>query len=123
STYLHGMATLANTVTGATEADRAVVVVPMFHVNAWGIPYASLLAGSSMLMPGPHMTPAGLCDLAAAERATLIAAVPTLWAGILQLGEQRELDLSRVRLGTSGGAAMPRSLMEAFQAKYGLRII
>jgi fatty-acyl-CoA synthase len=74
-------------------------------------------------MPGPHMTPAGLCDLAEAEQATLIAAVPTLWAGILQLGETRALDLSAVRLGTSGGAAIPRSLMEAFQQKYGLRII
>jgi fatty-acyl-CoA synthase len=123
STYLHALATLANTVTGATEADRALVVVPMFHVNAWGIPYASMLSGSSMLMPGPHMSPAGLCDIAEAEKATLIAAVPTLWAGILQLGQERELDLSAVRMGTSGGAAIPRSLMEAFQHKYGLRII
>jgi fatty-acyl-CoA synthase len=123
STYLHALSTLANTVTGATEADRALVVVPMFHVNAWGIPYASMLSGSSMLMPGPHMTPTGLCDIAEAEKATLIAAVPTLWAGILQLGQERELDLSAVRMGTSGGAAIPRSLMEAFQQKYGLRII
>jgi fatty-acyl-CoA synthase len=123
STYLHAMATLATTVTGANERDRALVVVPMFHVNAWGIPYSSFLSGASMLMPGPHMTPAALCDIAEAENATLIAAVPTLWAGILQLGEQRPLDLSAVRIGTSGGAAIPRSLMAAFEQKYGLRII
>ncbi len=123
STYLHALATLAKTVTGATEADRALVIVPMFHVNAWGIPYASMLSGSSMLMPGPHMTPAALCDIAETEGATLIAAVPTLWAGILQLGQERTLDLSRVRMGTSGGAAIPRSLMEAFEKTYGLRII
>jgi fatty-acyl-CoA synthase len=123
STYLHALATLSNTVTGCTEADRALVVVPMFHVNAWGIPFASFLSGASMLMPGPHMTPAALCDITEAEKATLIAAVPTLWAGILQVGNDRELDLSSVRMGTSGGAAIPRSLMEAFQQKYGLRII
>jgi fatty-acyl-CoA synthase len=123
STYLHALATLATTVTGVNERDRSLVVVPMFHVNAWGIPYASMLSGASMLMPGPHMTAAALCDIAEAERATLIAAVPTLWAGILQVGEQRELDLSAVRMGTSGGAAIPRSLVEAFESKYGLRII
>jgi fatty-acyl-CoA synthase len=123
STYLHALATLATTVTGANEADRSLVVVPMFHVNAWGIPYASFLSGSSMLMPGPHMNPAGLCDIIEAERATMVAAVPTLWAGILQIGAQRPLDLSSVRMGTSGGAAIPRSLMAAFEQQYGLRII
>ncbi len=123
SIYLHALATLANTATGSSESDRALVVVPMFHVNAWGIPFGSFLSGATMLMPGPHMTPAALCDLAEAEKATFIAAVPTLWAGILQVGEQRELDLSAVRLGTSGGAAIPRSLMQAFQDKYGVRII
>jgi fatty-acyl-CoA synthase len=123
STYLHALAGLSNTVVGATEADRALVVVPMFHVNAWGIPYGSFLSGSSMLMPGPHMTPAALCDITEAEHATIISAVPTLWAGILQVGADRALDLSSVRIGTSGGAAIPRSLMEAFQDSYGLRIV
>jgi len=123
STYLHAITTLATTATGANEADRSLVVVPMFHVNAWGIPYSSFLAGATMLMPGPHMTPAALCDIVEAEKATLVAAVPTLWAGILQVGAQRDIDLSSVRLGTSGGAAIPRALMEAFQQKYGLRIV
>jgi fatty-acyl-CoA synthase len=123
STYLHAMATLAPTVIGPSERDRSVVVVPMFHVNAWGIPYSSFLSGAAMLLPGPHMTPDGLCNIIEAERATLVACVPTLWAGILQLGEQRELDLSTVRMGTSGGAAIPRSLVEAFEQKYGVRII
>jgi fatty-acyl-CoA synthase len=123
STFLHALSTLATTVTGVNERDRALVIVPMFHVNAWGIPYAAFLSGASLLMPGPHMTPAALVDIVEAERATLMAAVPTLWAGILQLGEQRELDLSSVRMGTSGGAAIPRSLVEAFENRYGLRII
>ena len=123
SIYLHALATLGMCAVGASEADRALVIVPMFHVNAWGIPFASLLSGAALLMPGPHMTPAALCDIVEAEKATLVAAVPTLWAGILHVGEQRPLDLSSVRMGTSGGAAIPRSLMAAFQDKYGLRII
>jgi fatty-acyl-CoA synthase len=123
STYLHALGTLSNTVTGADSSDRALVVVPMFHVNAWGIPYASMLSGSSMLMPGPHMTPASLIDIVEAEKATVVSAVPTLWAGILQVGKERTIDLSTVRMGTSGGAAIPRSLMKAFQDEHGLRII
>jgi fatty-acyl-CoA synthase len=123
STFLHALSTLATTVTGVNERDRALVVVPMFHVNAWGIPYAAFLSGASMLMPGPHMTPAALVDIVEAEKATLLACVPTLWAGILQLGEQRQLDLSSVRMGTSGGAAIPRSLVAAFEERHGVRII
>jgi fatty-acyl-CoA synthase len=123
STYLHSMSTLATTVVGVNERDRALVIVPMFHVNAWGIPYAAFLSGGSLLMPGPHMTPAALVDIVEAEKATLLACVPTLWAGILQLGEQRELDLSSVRMGTSGGAAIPRSVVAAFEERYGLRIV
>ncbi len=123
SIYLHALATLGNTAVGATESDRALVVVPMFHVNAWGLPFAAMLAGNTLLMPGAHMTPDALVDIIEAERATFVSAVPTLWGGILQVGEQRDLDLSSVRMGTSGGAAIPRTLMQAFQEKYGLRII
>jgi fatty-acyl-CoA synthase len=74
-------------------------------------------------MPGQHMTPSALVDLIEAERSTLASAVPTIWAGILQVGEQRDIDLSSIRMGTSGGAAMPRSLMAAFQHRYGVTII
>ncbi len=123
STYLHAMATLANTVTGASEADRGLVIVPMFHVNAWGIPYSALLAGMSMIMPGPYMTPDQLCAAIENERATLVSAVPTLWSGILQVAEATGADLSSVRLGTSGGAAIPRTLMQAVDQRLGVRII
>ncbi|WP_375491296.1 long-chain fatty acid--CoA ligase [uncultured Jatrophihabitans sp.] len=122
SIYLHALATLSNTGTGSTEADRALVVVPMFHVNAWGIPFGSFLSGATMLMPGSHMTPDALCDIVQTERATFVSAVPTLWGGMLQVAQQRDVDFSSVRMGTSGGAAIPRSLMEAFEER-GVRII
>jgi fatty-acyl-CoA synthase len=123
STVLHAMATNAASVTGATEADRILTFVPMFHVNAWGIPFAVFLSGAALHMPGPHMTPDGVCAFIQAERSTLASAVPTIWAGILQYGSEHPIDLSSLRMGTSGGAAMPRSLMEAFEKKYGVRII
>ena len=123
STYLHALATLSNTVTGAVESDRIVVVVPMFHVNAWGIPFSSFLSGATLLMPGPFLMPDKVIDYLEAEKATLLSAVPTIWGGILQVGEKRDIDLSSVRMGTSGGAAIPRALLEAMQERHGVRII
>jgi fatty-acyl-CoA synthase len=123
STFLHALATLTNACVGSTEADRQLTIVPMFHVNAWGIPFAAFLSGTTMHMPDRHMSPAALVDFIEAERSTLASAVPTIWGGILQVGAQREIDLSSIRMGTSGGAAMPRSLMETFQKQYGLTLI
>ncbi len=123
STYLHALASLGVNITGASEEDRLLAIVPMFHVNAWGLPFGAFLSGASLLMPGPFLMPGPLCDFIAAERATIAAAVPTIWAGILQHGETTPIDLSSVRRGTSGGAAIPRVLLEAFDARYGLRII
>ena len=123
STYLHAVSTLLSACTGASEADRQLTIVPMFHVNAWGIPFAAFMAGNTLHMPGRYMTPGALIDFIEAEHSTLASAVPTIWAGILQVGAQREINLSSLRMGTSGGAAMPRSLMEAFQKQYGVTII
>jgi fatty-acyl-CoA synthase len=123
STVLHALATNSASVTGATEADRVLTFVPMFHVNAWGIPFGAFFSGASLHMPGPYMMPEGICAFIRSERSTLASAVPTIWAGILAYGAEHEIDLSSLRMGTSGGAAMPRSLMAAFEQKYGLRII
>ena len=123
STVLHALATNSASVTGATEADRVLTFVPMFHVNAWGIPFGAFFSGASLHMPGPYMMPEGICAFIRSERSTLASAVPTIWAGILAYGTEHEIDLSSLRMGTSGGAAMPRSLMAAFEQKYGLRII
>jgi fatty-acyl-CoA synthase len=123
STFLHALATLGASVTGFTEADRILTFVPMFHVNAWGIPFGAFLSGATLHLPGPHMTPEPICEFIRTERSTAASAVPTIWAGIAQWGEQHDVDLSSLRVGTSGGAAIPRSLLELFEKKYGLRII
>ncbi|HVV10469.1 long-chain fatty acid--CoA ligase [Amycolatopsis sp.] len=123
SMFLHALGTLSTQATGPRESDRWLALVPMFHVNAWGIPYTAFLSGSSVLLPGRFMSPADIAGFIAAERATVAAAVPTIWSGLHQHARTHEVDLSSVRLGTSGGAAIPRSLVEAFETGHGLRII
>ncbi|MFV2215923.1 long-chain fatty acid--CoA ligase [Actinomadura sp. LOL_016] len=123
STFLHAMAVQSASLVGITEADRVLAIVPMFHVNAWGLPYGAFLSGATLHMPGPFMQAEHLTAFIEAERSTLASAVPTIWNAILAHGEQRELDLSSLRSGTSGGAAAPRVLLERFEKRYGLRII
>ncbi|MFD0904188.1 long-chain fatty acid--CoA ligase [Actinomadura sediminis] len=123
STFLHAMAVQSASLVGITEADRVLAIVPMFHVNAWGLPYGAFLSGATLHMPGPFMQAEHLTAFIEAERSTLASAVPTIWNAILAHGEQRELDLSSLRAGTSGGAAAPRVLLERFEERYGLRII
>ncbi|MDQ2957124.1 MAG: long-chain fatty acid--CoA ligase [Actinomycetota bacterium] len=123
STFLHALSGQAASLTGPTEADRILTIVPMFHVNAWGIPFGSFMSGATMHLPGPHMSARQICDFIAAERSTLAAAVPTIWQSILAHGATTDIDLSSLREATSGGAASPRSLLEAFEQRYDLRII
>jgi fatty-acyl-CoA synthase len=123
STYLHAMATMAASATGVTEADRALAIVPMFHAAAWGMPYAAFLSGTTLQMPGPFLQPEHLTRFIATERTTVTSGVPTIWSAILNYGEEHEIDLSSLRMGTSGGSAAPRVLLERFQQRYGLRII
>ena len=88
-------------------------VVPMFHANAWGMPYGGLLAGSSIVFPGPNMTPQAILGMLARHRVTVTAGVPTIWMGALP--QLDEYDLSSLRTILCGGSAVPRSLSEAYR--------
>ena len=123
STYLHAMAVMAASVLGITEADRAMAIVPMFHANAWGMPYSAFLSGATLQMPGPFLQPEHLTKFIATERTTVTSGVPTIWSAIFNYGEDHEIDLSSLRVGNSGGSAAPRVLLERFAERYGLRII
>jgi fatty-acyl-CoA synthase len=123
STFLHAQSLLSASLAGITEADRVLAIVPMFHVNAWGLPYGAFLSGATLHMPGPFLQPEHLTAFIAAERSTVASAVPTIWNAILNHGDERDLDLSSLRTGTSGGAAAPRTLLERFEERYGLRIV
>ena len=120
STWLHSNAILTSGVFGLRESDAVLPVVPMFHANAWGLPYAAFLGGSSLVMPGPDLTPAGLLTLIESERVTIAAGVPTIWMGMVPLLEQH--DLSSLRTIICGGSAVPKALSEAWRAKIGLPI-
>jgi acyl-CoA synthetase (AMP-forming)/AMP-acid ligase II len=110
---------------GIGETDVVLPVVPMFHANAWGMPFAAVMNGAKLVMPGPHLDPASLVDLFQRERVTITGGVPTIWMGVLQYLDAHpgEFDLSSVQAMYVGGSAVPQALIEAFQRKYGLRII
>ncbi len=108
---------------GMAERDTFLPVVPMFHVMAWGTPYASAMVGCKLVFPGPHMTPRDLAELIQAEKVTFTAGVPTLWLGLLNLLEKERYDLSTLRALVVGGAAAPQYMIEGFDKKYGLKIV
>jgi fatty-acyl-CoA synthase len=120
STWLHSNAVLGGSAFALCDSDRVLPVVPMFHANAWGLPYAALMGGSSLVMPGPDLSPAGLLALMESERVTVAAGVPTIWMGMVPMLEQH--DLSRLRVVICGGSAVPKSLSETWRAKVGLPI-
>lgn len=123
STFLHSMAVTSANALALSEADRALVVVPMFHANAWGLPYAAWMSGCDLLMPQRFLQAEPLATMIAAERPTVAAGVPTIWNDLLHYGEDHDLDLSSIRLVTAGGSAVPRSLMERFQDRYGVYLL
>jgi fatty-acyl-CoA synthase len=124
SAYLHSMAACLGNAFGLSEQDRVLPVVPMFHANAWGLAYASLLCGATLVLPDRYLQPEPLLRLIAGERVTVPGGVPTIWLGIL--GHVRTggaADMSSVRLVICGGSAVPRSLQAAFQDEFGVRIV
>ncbi len=123
STFLHSLGVCSGEALGLHQADRIVPVVPMFHANAWGLPYAGWLVGADLLMPSRFMQARQLVALIAGERATLAAGVPTIWHDILALGDGIREDLSTLRMMMCGGAAVPRTLIKAFQERLGVRVL
>ncbi|MFE0679648.1 long-chain fatty acid--CoA ligase [Streptomyces sp. NPDC058961] len=121
SIYLHSMQVNMAESMGLTDQDTTLVVVPQFHVNAWGLPHATFMAGVSMLMPDRFLQPAPLADMIEREKPTHAAAVPTIWQGLLAEVTARPRDLTSMRRVTIGGAACPPSLMEAYD-KIGVRL-
>jgi len=123
SMHLHSMAVNMGTVFGMSERDRVLPVVPMFHANAWGLPYAAVMAGASLIMPDKYLQPEPLVKLIEAERPTVAGAVPTIWNALLQHVRANGGDLSSLRLVPCGGSAVPHALMEAYEKELGVTIL
>jgi fatty-acyl-CoA synthase len=123
SVYLHGMQVNSAEAFGMTAADTVLPVVPMFHVNAWGLPHAAFMAGTSMLMTDRFLQPGPLAEMIETVRPTLSGAVPTIWQALLAELDAKPRDVSCLDRVIIGGSACPPSLMRAFQERHGIRLI
>ena len=123
STWLHAFAGMSANCVGASERDKVLVIVPMFHANAWGMPYTAFFAGSDLLLPERFLQAEPLARMIGEERPTLSLGVPTIWNDLLHYAAAHEVDLSSLRLVTAGGAAVPRALMEAYQERFGVTMV
>jgi fatty-acyl-CoA synthase len=123
SISLHSTVTLAKDGTALSRADRVLAVVPMFHVNAWGLPYGAALAGADLILPDRFLSPEPLAQLIASERPTLMGCVPTIYQGLQRYAEEQpEIDLSSLSNAACGGSAVPRQMMKDFEERHHVRI-
>ena len=123
SSYLHAMAGCMANGTGIGWDDCVLPIVPMFHANAWGLPYSALMAGADLVMPDRHLDAPSLVALIEARRPTLAGAVPTIWNDVMHyLDREPGHDISSLRRVICGGSAVPISLMQAFEQRYGVQV-
>jgi len=121
SMTLHAMATMFADSFGLSEHDVVLPVVPQFHANAWGLAHAAAMAGASLVMPGPDLSPKAIAALIEEEGVTLAAGVPTIWMGMLDELDGR--DLAKLTRIVCGGSAVPRVLSEAYRERTGRPIL
>ena len=124
SNYLHSMSLCTTAALGIRQGDRLLAVVPMFHANAWGMPYGALMAGATLIQPDRFLQAEPLARMIEAEKVTGGGAVPTVWGDLLRyLDEHPEADVSTVREVIVGGAACPPSMMRAYQERHDIAIL
>ena len=118
--YLHCFASSTVDVLGICERDVILHIVPMFHANAWCVPFAGVMNGSTQIFGGPNPQPRDIIEIVHNERVTLVGAVPTVWIAIQAILEKEpQWDISSIRCIPIGGSAAPRSLIELFDKEYG----
>ena len=123
SSYLHTMATCTSNGIGVGSSDCVLPIVPMFHANAWGLPYAALTAGADLVLPDRHLDAKSLVDMIDDLRPTVAGAVPTIWNDVMHYLEKNPgHDVSSLRIVPCGGSAVPVSLMRTFEDKHGVQI-
>ena len=123
STVLHTYAAALPDSLNCSAADAILPVVPMFHVNAWGLPYAACMVGAKMVFPGPALDGKSLYELFEGEKVTMSAGVPTVWQGLLAYVDGAGLKFSTMKRTVIGGSACPPAMMQTFQEKYGVHVL
>ncbi|WP_235976508.1 long-chain fatty acid--CoA ligase [Sandaracinobacteroides hominis] len=119
---LHAMAANMGDVLDIRSQSVVLPVVPMYHANAWGVPYAAAAAGAKLVLCGPNFDPPTIANMIRKENVTLTLAVPTVWLGMLQHLEATSGDLGALKRVVIGGSAAPRAMIEAFEEKYGVDV-
>ncbi len=123
SISMHSSMTLMTDANGLSRTDRVLAVVPMFHANAWGLPYGAALAGSDLILPDRFLGAEPLAKLIAAERPTLMGCVPTIFQDLLRYADDHpDVDLSSLTNAACGGSAVPKQLMKDFEERHGVRM-
>ncbi|PWF43955.1 3-(methylthio)propionyl-CoA ligase [Massilia glaciei] len=123
STVLHAYGSAMPNALNVSSRDTVLPVVPMFHVNAWGLPYSVLLSGAKMVYPGAALDGKSLYELFESERVTFSAGVPTVWLGLVNHALQNDLKFSTFRRTVIGGSACPPAMMDTFIDKLGVEVI
>ena len=123
STVLHSYASAMPDSLNVSARDTVLPVVPMFHVNAWGLPYSVPLTGAKMVFPGPALDGKSIYELFEAEQVTFSAGVPTVWLGLLTYMAQNELKFSSFKRTVIGGSACPPAMMRAFRQQHGVEVV
>jgi len=123
STYLHAFAVTSGAALGVHDQDSVLSIVPMFHANAWGTPYAAFMTGADLIMPQMFLQAAPLSAIIERHRPTLSAGVPTIWSDLLRYSRTTPVDMSSLRMITAGGAAVPRQLIEQFRDELGVQLV
>jgi fatty-acyl-CoA synthase len=124
STWLHSMASTSANSIGLCEKDRCLVIVPMFHVNAWGTVFTAFFAGVELIMPQMFLQGAPIIKMIRELRPTISLGVPTIWNDVLRVADETpETDLSSLRGILAGGSAVPRTMIETFRDVYGIDMI
>lgn len=120
---LHCMALCLTDTAALSESDRVMPVVPMFHVNAWGTPFAATWIGATQVFPGPQMTPEVIAKMIDEYKVTLSAGVPTIWLGLLRELATGKYDSSSLRAILCGGSAAPKGMIRSFESDFGIPFI
>ena len=123
SSVLHAYASVGPDSLNLSSKDSVLPVVPLFHVNAWGIPYSAAIVGAKLVLPGPKMGDGEtLCELLDSEDVTLALGVPTVWLALLAYADKSGKRLDKLKRTVIGGAAVPRTMIQAFRDKHGVEV-
>jgi len=123
STYLHAQALTVPNAMNMSSNDTVLLIVPQFHVMAWGFPFSCMISGANMVMPGPHLNPQALVSILDETKVTIANGVPTIWMGVYAELKKNPVKLEAFKMLAVGGSAMPKSLIKGFMHDLGIEVL